>query len=244
MAKSICRYGVPFQYEGHQIRWGGTKEEPWFVAQDVCSILGIKEPSSALRDFLDTEKGMQAVHTLGGKQELLVVYEAGLYQLLFRSNKPEAVAFRRWVCHEVLPSIRKTGEYRSKRREKYVQLGLSPEWIEQREQGIEVRKDFTGTLQEHGVKKGFEYGTCTNAIYLPVLGGTAANVRKERQLPAKGNLRDNLSLKEILQISLSEVVAQEKIEDENRQGLSQCFNACKEAGTAIAAASKTNRQIK
>lgn len=234
----------PFEYQAHQVRWGGTRDRPWFVAQDVCDILGIKEASSALRDFASDEKGMQSLHTHGGKQDVLVVYEAGLYRLMFRSSKPEAEQFRRWVFHDVLPSIRKTGEYRAKKREQYADLGLSEKWIEQRERGIEARKDFTDTLQEHGVKEPHQFAKCTNAIYKPLLGGTASEVRKNRQLPVKANLRDNLSMKEVLQVALSEVMAQEKIETENRQGFPLCFIACQIASVSVANATQVDQQIR
>jgi prophage antirepressor-like protein len=234
---------LSLDYQGHPVRWGGTKDAPWFVAQDVCDILGIKEASSAVREFPSDEKGMQSLHTLGGKQDVLVVYEPGLYRLLFRSTKPEAEAFRRWVLHDVLPAIRKTGEYRSKQREKYAKLGYSEEWIETREQGIEARKTLTGTLQDHGIKEGMHFGTCTNGIYKPLLGGKAHEIKKRRQLPVKANLRDNLPLVELLQVALSESLAQEKINNENRNGLNPCYEACVIAGQAIARAVDTARQL-
>ena len=234
---------VPFQYEGNSVRWGGTKDNPWFVAQDVCDILGIKTARDAISDFPVNEKGVESIYTPGGKKKVVVVYESGLYRLIFRSIKPEAEAFRCWVFQDVLPSIRKTGEYRAKQRDRYAKLGLSPEWIEQRERGIEARKTFTETLHSHGVKEGFEYARCTNAIYIPLLGGMASEIKKQRQLPVKANLRDNLSLKEILQVALIEVVAQEKIEEESRNSFPLCYNACKEVSTSIAEASNHGRQI-
>ena len=68
-----------------------------------------------MRFLDDDEKGVHTVRTLGGNQELMVVNEPGLYHLTFKSRKPEANAFRRWVFHEVLPSIRKTGSYSVKK---------------------------------------------------------------------------------------------------------------------------------
>lgn len=65
----------------------------------------------AVNGLDDDEKGVRKVYTLGGEQELLTVNEPGLYTLIIRSNKPEAKNFKRWITHEVLPSIRKTGKY-------------------------------------------------------------------------------------------------------------------------------------
>lgn len=85
-------------------------ENPWFVARDVCDCLGLD--SSNLSKLLDEdEKGSYTVRTLGGYQMMLTVNESGLYSLILRSRKPEAKTFKRWITHEVLPSIRKTGGY-------------------------------------------------------------------------------------------------------------------------------------
>lgn len=108
-----------FAFEGYQVRFVGTAENPEWVAADVCGILGLDtsiaingrpdRPNSGL-DF--DEKGTAIVSTPGGKQEMLTVTEPGLYRLLSsKSRKPIAKRFQRWVFHEVLPSIRKTGSY-------------------------------------------------------------------------------------------------------------------------------------
>lgn len=84
---------------------------PWFIGNDVCACVSIANPRNAFARLDDDEKGVCLVDTLGGPQELVVISEAGLYNLILRSDKPEAKAFRRWVTHEVLPQIRKTGTY-------------------------------------------------------------------------------------------------------------------------------------
>lgn len=63
-----------FDYGETHVRCGGTADKPWFVAQDACDILGIAEAKSAIRSFPDDEKGVQVLHTLGGKQSVLVLY--------------------------------------------------------------------------------------------------------------------------------------------------------------------------
>ena len=85
---------------------------PWFVAKDVCDILGLTDPSKATEKFLKSEKGTSQIRTLGGLQELLIISEFGLYRLVMRSDKPSATAFRHWLSTTVLPEIRKTGGYR------------------------------------------------------------------------------------------------------------------------------------
>ena len=98
-------------YKDHPVRIVDRDGEPWFVAKDVCEALGIAKVDSAIRSLDEDEKDAHSMSTLGGKQEMTVVSEAGLYSLIMRSRKPEAKTFKRWVTHEVLPSIRKTGAY-------------------------------------------------------------------------------------------------------------------------------------
>jgi prophage antirepressor-like protein len=87
--------------------------EPWFVATDVCRILEIGNPSDVIRALDDDEKGLDIIETLGGPQQMAIISEPGLYSLTLRSRKPEAKAFKRWVTHEVIPSIKKTGQYKA-----------------------------------------------------------------------------------------------------------------------------------
>lgn len=100
-----------FEFEGKQIRFVGTPEFPEWIADDVGNALEIKNVRQNLQNFDDDEKGVCTVYTLGGMQEMLTVKESGLYRLIFKSRKPVAERFRRWVFHDVLPSIRKTGSY-------------------------------------------------------------------------------------------------------------------------------------
>ena len=85
--------------------------EPWFVAKDVCDCLELGNVSQTCSRLDDDERGIILNDTPSGKQEMLVVSEPGLYGLIGSSKKQEAKAFKRWVNHEVLPSIRKTGGY-------------------------------------------------------------------------------------------------------------------------------------
>lgn len=85
--------------------------EPWFVARDVCDALGIANSRQAMSRLDEDEKGVISNDTLGGTQEMAFVNEPGLYTLVLSSRKPEAKAFKRWITHEVIPSIRRTGGY-------------------------------------------------------------------------------------------------------------------------------------
>ena len=83
--------------------------EPWFVASDVCAAIEVDR--TAVRRLDDDEKGVHLMHTPGGEQRLGIINEFGLYSLILSSRKPEAKAFKRWITHEVIPSIRKHGAY-------------------------------------------------------------------------------------------------------------------------------------
>lgn len=91
---------------------------PWFVAKDICAVLGIVNHIDAISRLDEDEKGMANTYPLnkckrgGGMQKALIVNESGLYALIFQSRKPLAKAFRKWVTSQVLPAIRKTGGYK------------------------------------------------------------------------------------------------------------------------------------
>jgi prophage antirepressor-like protein len=130
------------------------------VAKDVAEALGLVWHSGTLRNIkkkwtgehkLCTPVRQRDGSTVVMENKVTVINEAAVYKLATRSNKPAAEAFTDWVYEEVLPSIRKTGEYVSKRRMKYKEQGKQIAWVEQREVGIKSRKDFTGRLKEHGV---------------------------------------------------------------------------------------------
>ena len=109
-----------FAYGEQQVRTVLIDEEPWWVLADVCKVLKLKE-THRVASRLDEDEKMTLSRTLatgqagqrGGAQRMIVVNESGLYSVILRSDKPEAKEFKRWVTHEVLPSIRKTGSYAS-----------------------------------------------------------------------------------------------------------------------------------
>lgn len=87
--------------------------EPYFIAKDAATALGYSQPGHMLRMLDDDEKGLHKVDTHGGTQQMSTITESGLYKAIFNSRKPEAKAFNRWVTKEVIPTIRKTGQYQA-----------------------------------------------------------------------------------------------------------------------------------
>lgn len=100
-----------FRREGVDLRVIVIDDEPWFVASDVASALGYREARDLTRNLDDDEKGPHILRTPGGEQTVSIISEAGLFSAVLRARVPQAKAFKRWVTHEVLPSIRKTGAY-------------------------------------------------------------------------------------------------------------------------------------
>ena len=108
-----------FNYNGNEVRAIQKDGETWWVLKDVCGILGISKYRDTASRLDEDERGSVRVDTPGGEQEMTVINESGLYNVILRSDKPEAKPFRKWVTSEVLPSIRKHGAY------------MTPETLEQ-----------------------------------------------------------------------------------------------------------------
>lgn len=102
-----------FKYEENKlVRTMNVSGEPWFVLKDVCDVLGLSTPAR-VAERLDSDEVSQAhlIDSMGRSQEMTIISESGLYNVILRSDKPEAKPFRKWVTAVVLPSIRKNGGY-------------------------------------------------------------------------------------------------------------------------------------
>ena len=101
-----------FSFENQRIDIIFVNGEPHFIGKQVCDILGYANSRKALAAHVDDEdKGVTKRDTLGGKQDVVIINESGLYSLILSSKLPTAKKFKHWVTSEVLPSIRKTGKY-------------------------------------------------------------------------------------------------------------------------------------
>lgn len=105
-----------FNFESHEVRSLLLNNEPWFVGKDVAEALGYSKARNAIATHIDSEdkKDAPIQGTLGGVQEMTVINESGLYSLVLSSKLPSAKKFKRWVTSEVLPTLRKTGQYQVK----------------------------------------------------------------------------------------------------------------------------------
>ncbi|MEH3117033.1 MAG: BRO family protein [Methylorubrum populi] len=111
---------VPYAFEGRTLRSLLLGDEPWFIAGDVAAFLGHRDAADLKRSLDDDEKGTHRVRTPGGEQDVSVISEAGLYRAIVQRRATSAIPagtrafiarFQRWVFHDVLPAIRRTGTY-------------------------------------------------------------------------------------------------------------------------------------
>lgn len=105
-----------FNFENHEVRSLLLNNEPWFVGKDVAEVLGYAKPLNAIAQHVDKDDSLKQglTDSLGRQQKTIFVNESGLYALIFGSKLESAQKFKRWVTSEVLPSLRKTGQYQVK----------------------------------------------------------------------------------------------------------------------------------
>lgn len=129
-----------------EIRTVEVNNEPWFVGKDVAMVLGYSNPQKAIRDHVeDEDKGVNEMFTPGGKQQLPIINESGLYSLILSSKLPNAKQFKHWVTSEVLPTIRKHGAYMTP--ETLQEAILNPDMMIQLCQQLKAEQDKNAALK-------------------------------------------------------------------------------------------------
>jgi len=103
-----------FRYEDNQIRIILKDGEPWWVLADVCQALKLEREDRTTRGLDRDERNTYWVRLSGKAQCLFIINESGLYKMIRWSDKPEVKKFTRWITHEVLPAIRRTGQYKKR----------------------------------------------------------------------------------------------------------------------------------
>ena len=134
-----------FNYNDHEVRTVQKDGEPWFVLKDVCGILSIGNVADVYARLDTDEKGVGQIDTLGGRQNMSIINESGLYNVILRSDKPEAKPFRKWVTSEVLPSIRKHGAYMTQ--EKLQEVLCNPDALFQIVSALKAESDKRKALE-------------------------------------------------------------------------------------------------
>ncbi len=158
-----------FNYQDKQVRTVVIDGEPWFVAKDVCEILEIQNTTDATKR-LDVDEVTR--FNLGGLAgETNIVNEHGLYNLILGSRKPEAKQFKRWITHEVIPSIRRTGSYSLQDPQRLIAAALieAQKILEQKDQQIALMKPKAEFFdQVASSKDAIDIGTAAKVLHLGI----------------------------------------------------------------------------
>lgn len=165
-----------FKFNENQIRTVAIEGEAWFVGNDACKVLDISDSKQAIERLDEDERGWCTVPTPGGPQKMAVINQSGLYSLILTSRKPEAKAFKRWITHEVIPSIMKTGAYSLRDLEKLAYKAVKDCFALSSDYDVEspVCRGFLASLQ--------------NKIYFAATGKTAAEIIAARANRSRPNM--------------------------------------------------------
>lgn len=217
-------------FEGHEIRRVDKDGRRWWVLADVCKVIGITNPAQASERLNDDEKGLCSTDTLGGKQSLTVVNEAGLYHVVLttrlRKENPayeKVNRFRRWVCHEVLPEIRKTGSYSGKKPLDKVariqkRLNCDRKTAIEREKSIGQSKASHRLLMKLNATPN-DYKVHNNNIYVRMYSLTARQLRKLLGLKPWQSPMDRMSHFTLSQLSHAKALGDKIAEFQNVKDL-------------------------
>ena len=245
-------------FEGNQIRsvWDNDKEEWYFSVVDVVGTLtDSKDPGAYWRKLKQRlkEEGSEVVtfcHGLklkaadGKMRESDVADMQGIFRIIQSVPSPKAEPFKMWMAEvgkERLDEIVDPELTIERALETYLRKGYSREWINQRLQAIQVRKELTDSWQEHGVKEGLEYAILTNEISKAWSGMTTREYKDYKGLK-KQNLRDNMSTTELILNMLAETATKDIANASNPQGLEENKKVAKRGGNVAKVAKETLEQ--
>jgi len=245
-------------FEGNQIRsvWDNDKEEWYFSVVDVVGTLtDSKDPGAYWRKLKQRlkEEGSEVVtfcHGLklkaadGKMRESDVADMQGIFRIIQSVPSPKAEPFKMWMAEvgkERLDEIVDPELTIERALETYLRKGYSREWINQRLQAIQVRKELTDSWQEHGVKEGLEYAILTNEISKAWSGMTTREYKDFKGLK-KQNLRDNMSTTELILNMLAETATKDIANASNPQGLEENKKVAKRGGNVAKVAKETLEQ--
>lgn len=242
-------------YENKEIRsvWDNDKEEWYFSIVDVVAVLTdsknprdywyrvkkrmSEEEQSQLSTFCRQLK-MKA--TDGKMRETDVADMQGIFRIIQSIPSPKAEPFKMWLAEvgkERIDEIIDPELTIDRALQTYLQKGYSREWVNQRLQAIQVRKELTDAWKDHGVKEGMEYAILTNEISKAWAGMTTRQYKDFKNLK-KENLRDNMSTLELVLNMLAEATTTELTQTLNPQGLEENKEVAKEGGTVAGNARK------
>lgn len=235
-------------FEGNRIRssWDNEKEEWYFSIIDILSVLtGSNNPrrywSDLKRKMKDEEGADQLYENIvqlklkspdGKMRETDVADMQGIFRIIQSVPSPKAEPFKMWLAEVGKERIDETIDPEltiDRALATYLKKGYTREWINQRLQAIQVRKELTDTWQDYGVKEGKEYAILTNEISKAWSGMTTRQYKDLKGLK-KENLRDNMSTTELILNMLAETATKDIAKSSNPQGLEENKKVAKRGG--------------
>ena len=244
-------------FEGNHIRsvWDNEKEEWFFSIIDIIGVLTeSKNPrrywSDLKRKMNDEEGAVQLYENIvqlklessDGKKYITDVADMqGIFRIIQSVPSPKAEPFKMWLAEvgkERIDEIVDPELIIDRALETYVKKGYTREWINQRLQAIQVRKELTDTWQDHGVKEGREYAILTNEITKAWSGMTTRQYKDHKGLK-KQNLRDNMTTTELILNMLAETATKDIANATHPQGLEENKRVAKEGGSIAGDARKS-----
>ena len=245
-------------FEGNQIRsvWDNENEEWYFSVVDVIGTLTeSKDPGAYWRKLKQRLKkegsevvtfchGLKLMATDGKMRETDACDMQGIFRIIQSVPSPKAEPFKIWLAEvgkERLDEIVDPELTIERALETYLRKGYSREWINQRLQAIQVRKELTDSWQDHGVKEGLEYAILTNEISKAWAGMSTREYKDFKGLK-KQNLRDNMSTTELILNMLAETATKDIANTSNPQGLEENKKVAKRGGHVAKVAKETLEQ--
>lgn len=245
-------------FEGNQIRsvWDNENEEWYFSVVDVIGTLTeSKDPGAYWRKLKQRLKeegsevvtfchGLKLMATDGKMRETDACDMQGIFRIIQSVPSPKAEPFKIWLAEvgkERLDEIVDPELTIERALETYLRKGYSREWINQRLQAIQVRKELTDSWQDHGVKEGLEYAILTNEIS-KAWSGMSTREYKDFKGLKKQNLRDNMSTTELILNMLAETATKDIANTSNPQGLEENKKVAKRGGHVAKVAKETLEQ--
>ena len=242
-------------FEGSQIRsvWDNEREEWYFSIVDVVGVLSeSKNPTDYLRKMKKRDEILASylgtncpkvgmVSTNGKIRKVLAGNLKDVFRIIQSIPSPKAEPFKMWLAEvgkERIDEIIDPELTIDRALESYARKGYSREWINQRLQAIQVRKELTDTWQDHGVKAGNEYAILTNEISKAWSGMTTREYKDFKGLK-KENLRDNMSTTELILNMLAETATKDIAEATNPQGLEENKQVAQDGGSIAGDARKS-----
>lgn len=242
-------------FEGSQIRsvWDNEREEWYFSIVDVVGVLSeSKNPTDYLRKMKKRDEILASylgtncpkvgmVSTNGKIRKVLAGNLKDVFRIIQSIPSPKAEPFKMWLAEvgkERIDEIIDPELTIDRALEGYARKGYSREWINQRLQAIQVRKELTDTWQDHGVKAGNEYAILTNEISKAWSGMTTREYKDFKGLK-KENLRDNMSTTELILNMLAETATKDIAEATNPQGLDENKQVAQDGGSIAGDARKS-----